>query len=63
MLISEKHNFIFIHVWKVAGTSITKALEKYAYNPDKYLPKVLLNKAGVLTAILLISYLKECRSI
>ena len=47
MLISEKHNFIFIHIWKVAGTSITKALEKYAYNPDKYLPKVLLNKAGI----------------
>ena len=47
MLISDKHNFIFIHVWKVAGTSITKALEKYAYNPDKYLPKLILNKAGI----------------
>jgi uncharacterized protein YozE (UPF0346 family) len=47
MLISDKHNFIFIHVWKVAGTSITKALEKYAYNPDKYLPKLILKKAGV----------------
>ena len=47
MLISEKHNFIFIHVWKVAGTSVTKALEKYAYNPDKYIPKLILKKAGV----------------
>ena len=49
MLISEKHNFIFIHIWKVAGTSITKALEKYAYNPNRYLPKILLKKAGMNT--------------
>ena len=30
-MISYKHSFIFIHIYKVAGTSIRKALRKYAY--------------------------------
>ena len=33
MLISYKHRFIFIHVYKVAGMSIRKALEPYARFP------------------------------
>lgn len=30
MLLSDKHNFIFIHIYKNAGTSITSALRPYA---------------------------------
>lgn len=33
MLLSYSHKFIFIHVYKVAGTSIKKSLEKYAKRP------------------------------
>ncbi len=36
MLISHSHKFIFIHVYKVAGTSITKALAQYAENGETY---------------------------
>lgn len=52
MLISEQHNFIFIHIWKVAGTSVSKALAPYAYNPDSFLPKKVLKKAGLKTPTL-----------
>ena len=34
MLISYKHKFIFVHVYKVAGTSITKALEGFCHKPN-----------------------------
>ena len=33
MLLSYSHKFIFIHVYKVAGTSIKKSLEQYAKRP------------------------------
>lgn len=33
MLISYEHKFIFVHIYKVAGTSITKALERFAHKP------------------------------
>jgi hypothetical protein len=33
MLISYSHKFIFIHIYKAAGTSITRALQEYAYEP------------------------------
>lgn len=41
MLISYTHKFIFIHTYKVAGSSIAKALSKYAYNPSG---KILLDR-------------------
>ncbi|MGD1911197.1 MAG: sulfotransferase family 2 domain-containing protein [Rivularia sp. (in: cyanobacteria)] len=36
MLISYTNKFIFFHVTKVAGTSIKKALQDYAEEPDKF---------------------------
>jgi hypothetical protein len=35
MLLSEKHRFIFIHIYKNAGTSITQALLPFAIAPWK----------------------------
>ncbi len=34
MLLSYRHKFIFIHVWKVAGMSIQRALAKHAEVPN-----------------------------
>jgi len=39
-LISYKYSFIFIHIYKIAGSSIRKALRKYAY-PNRF--KLILN--------------------
>lgn len=36
MLISFEKKFIFIHVYKVAGSSINKALQSYKYSPSPY---------------------------
>jgi hypothetical protein len=35
MIISHSKKFIFIHIYKVAGTSISSALRKYNYLPSK----------------------------
>jgi Sulfotransferase family len=42
MLLSFSHNFLFIHVYKVAGTSIQHALLPYAHRPET----MLLNRLG-----------------
>ncbi len=47
MLISYKHKFIFIHVYKVAGSSIREALAPYGYEPHKLLLYRLLTKLGI----------------
>jgi len=39
MLISKKKRFIFVHNYKVAGTSIRKALIKYEYKPFYYISR------------------------
>lgn len=36
MIISHDHRFIFVHVYKTAGTSIMEALEPYAHNPPSW---------------------------
>lgn len=41
MLISYSHKFIFIHIYKVAGTSIKRGLDPYAHRPEQ----LLLNRA------------------
>ena len=41
MLISYKHKFIFIHIYKVAGTSIRVALGDYAHYPPNRVYKLL----------------------
>lgn len=44
MLISEKHNFLFVHIAKNAGTSIRRALRPYALPTQKKYPLKLLTK-------------------
>ena len=47
MLISYSRRFIFIHIYKVAGTSIRDALKPYSFNPNVFLPTRLLRMLGV----------------
>ena len=47
MLISYSHRFIFVHIYKVAGTSIRATLKPYSYDPDVFLPVRLLRMLGV----------------
>lgn len=47
MLISYKRKFIFIHVYKVAGTSIRKTLNVYADRPREILLHQFLIRLGI----------------
>ena len=44
MLLSYSHRFIFVHIYRVAGTSITKTLEKYTIRP---VIRLCLRKIGL----------------
>lgn len=46
MIISHRHKFIFFHVHKVAGTSISHALRPYASWPCESLQTKLLQRLG-----------------
>jgi hypothetical protein len=35
MLISYSHKFLFVHVWKAAGTSIRESLRPFGHDPSK----------------------------
>lgn len=50
MLISHRHKFIFIHVHKVAGTSISNALRPYTSWSGESLQTALLQKLRLLPA-------------
>ena len=47
MLISEKHNFIFIHIYKNAGTSITNILEPFVLGKWQGKVHKALNKLSI----------------
>ena len=46
MLLSHRYNFIFIHVYKVAGTSLKSVLKKYTLPPYESVITKDLQKAG-----------------
>ena len=48
VLISYKYNFIFIHVYKVAGSSIEHVLEKYTFRPYESVTAKVLQKLSLL---------------
>lgn len=47
MLVSYKHNFLFIHIPKAAGSSITNSLRPFAERPELLLENRLLRWIGV----------------
>lgn len=47
MLISHCHKFIFIHVYKAAGTSIASALRSQTEFPQESLKTIILQKSGL----------------
>lgn len=47
MLISYQHRFLFIHIYKVAGSSISKALEDYVHRPERLRVLRLLRRSGL----------------
>ncbi|WP_287637280.1 sulfotransferase family 2 domain-containing protein [Microcystis sp. M20BS1] len=46
MLISREYKFIFVHIYKNAGTSITTALRPFAISPWQWTAHRLIKKAG-----------------
>ena len=50
-MISHSHKFIFVHVYKVAGTSIRAALSPYVYNPQKLIQNRVLRRLGMKNAL------------
>jgi hypothetical protein len=49
MLVSKQHNFIFIHIYKNAGTSITAALRPFALNNLQWMTLFILRKLNIST--------------
>lgn len=47
MLLSYSHNFLFVHVPKAAGVSVTQSLVPYAYRPEDLTVNRLLNRVGI----------------
>ena len=48
MLISKKYHFVFIHVYKNAGTSVMNALLPFAASKMQYATCRVLNKFGII---------------
>lgn len=48
MIISHRHKFIFIHIYKVAGTSVSHALRPYASWPCESAVTKLMQRVGYL---------------
>lgn len=46
MLISKKHNFIFVHIYKNAGTSITHALRPFSLSQWQWMAHKILKKTS-----------------
>jgi Sulfotransferase family len=49
MLISRKHNFLFVHIYKTAGTSITSALMPFAASRWQWMAHRALRKLNLPT--------------
>lgn len=52
VLISDEHRFIFIHIPKTAGSSITQVLSPHSRQPTDYWMNRLLARCGVRTNLL-----------
>ena len=47
MILSQSHNFIFVHVPKTAGTAMTSALEPFGVYPPRTICKSLLRRLPI----------------
>ena len=47
MLISKKHNFLFVHIYKNAGTSVNYALKQFALSQWQWIIYQTLKKANI----------------
>ncbi len=47
MLISHRRQFIFIHIGKTAGTNLTRCLEPYADQPERFVVNRCLDRLGI----------------
>lgn len=56
MLISYSHKFLFVHVPKAAGVSVTQGLAPHAHRPEQLPINRLLNRFGVHTNLMLGPY-------
>jgi hypothetical protein len=49
MLLSIKHNFLFVHIAKTAGTSVRTTLERYRRRDPFYIPQFICSRISHLT--------------
>jgi hypothetical protein len=49
MLLSVKHNFLFVHIAKTAGTSVRTTLERYRRRDPYYLAQLICSRISHLT--------------
>lgn len=49
MLLSHRHNFLFVHIAKTGGTSVRAALNRYRWRDPYYLPQWMASKLSGLT--------------
>ncbi len=49
MLLSIKHNFLFVHIAKTGGTSVRAALTRWRWSDPMYVPQFLCSKLSGLT--------------
>lgn len=47
MIVSQKRQFVFIHIYKTAGTSIKRVLRQYAMEPWQHSANSVLKRIGV----------------